>query len=377
VKIVFIPAWYPNDYHTWGPYFRDQAEALASLGQDVSILFPVLYSPKWIFQKGKIILGYRTGEERGVQQFFHYLMKNHIATWDRKRNFAVGQKLFLKYVEEKGLPDMVHVQSYWNGDLALWIQKRFGIPYVVTEHFTGFERNLVRGPELALAEDVFRHSSKNLAVSKIFAEKLNKLFSADFQVLPNVVRTEDFPFSPKAKDQGSRFLFIGDFLEKKNPLGLLLGFQLLQKTDPEAQLLLVGKGPLQGKMKKIIQEQKIRKVDFLGYLNRKELYSVIQECDYLVSSSLVETFGVVAIEAMSVGRPILTTRSGGPEELVEKHHCGLIIEGFDPEALAQGMEKIQNMSWDQKALSREAESYSSEKVGQALLSVYEGVLGHG
>jgi glycosyltransferase involved in cell wall biosynthesis len=363
MKMLIIPSWYPSEYHTWGGFFRDQAEALTTEGQDVAVLFPVLYSPKWILKKKKIILGQRIKTEAGVPSFLRYLPKTHIASWDRKRNLKAAKKLFRQYVDQKGLPDIVHLHSYSNGTIAQWIQKEYGIPYIVTEHFSELVTGNTKAKKRALAAQVYANSQGNFAVSRWFADQLQRNFDVPFDVIPNVVNTQSFPFQEPTKKQGKRFLFVGDLSQKKSPDLILEAFTLFQKNEPDAHLSFVGTGPLAKALQQKAKEEKLQNIVFLGYLNREALLQQYKDHDFLISASPVETFGVVAIEAMSVGRPVLCTESGGISEIVRKHQSGIVVPERSAESLAQGMSEISQKLWESKALSNLAqENYSPKSI---------------
>ena len=80
-------------------------------------------------------------------------------------------------------------------------------------------------------------------------------------------------------------------------------------------------------------------VEFPGLLNREEVRNIIQESHVVVSSSIIETFGVTLIEGMSCGKPVIATRSGGPEEFVTPE-VGILIPTDDITALANAMKSM-------------------------------------
>jgi L-malate glycosyltransferase len=96
-------------------------------------------------------------------------------------------------------------------------------------------------------------------------------------------------------------------------------------------------GPERERLEKIACELGIeRQVNFLGRLSREQVRAVMQSSHAVVSSSHFETFGITLIEAMACGKPVIATRSGGPETIVTKEN-GLLVEAGNVEALAQAM----------------------------------------
>jgi glycosyltransferase involved in cell wall biosynthesis len=261
--------------------------------------------------------------------------------------------------------------------LALWIRRTYGIPYVITEHFTGFERGLVQGKERDLALEVFQNAQSRAAVSDVFGRKMKKAFDCDFISIPNIVPLKEFVKTPLKKNGPEIFLFVGDLLPKKNPMNLLQAFVEFCKEQPDSELRFIGDGPEQKKLKDFVQKKGLKQVSFLGRLDRQSVAKELQKASCLVSPSLHETFGVVVIEAMAVGRPSLVTQSGGPEELVARHDCGVIAEGFDDTSLLKGLRMISQRAWDSGRLSQKAQGYSPEKIGQLILKFYSSGLKHG
>ena len=107
--------------------------------------------------------------------------------------------------------------------------------------------------------------------------------------------------------------------------------------DKPVQLRIGGMGPRLGYLKKLAEKLKVKKqITFLGYLDRKVLIREMQAADCFVLSSLAETFGVVLIEALASGTPIIATDCGGTDEVVTEDN-GILIESGDPVALGRAM----------------------------------------
>jgi glycosyltransferase involved in cell wall biosynthesis len=102
------------------------------------------------------------------------------------------------------------------------------------------------------------------------------------------------------------------------------------------------------------------------------------ECDLLVLSSRVETFGCVAIEALASGKPVVSTACGGPEGIVTSPYLGEICSNDDPEALAEAVLKVigNTGAYPAELIRRHAEeTFSYRKIASCLAAVYTDVLG--
>ncbi len=89
-------------------------------------------------------------------------------------------KLFKQYIKEYGIPDIVHLHFYMNGELAIWVKEKYNIPYVVTEYFSGFGKNTVTQKDINRAKNVFEKSSYNIAVSNEFLHLLERKVNNKF-----------------------------------------------------------------------------------------------------------------------------------------------------------------------------------------------------
>ena len=139
--ILVIPSWYPEyPGHYVGSFFREQAIGLHKSNAKVGLIFPDLKSLRSL-KKIRLLPAYRNYIDDGVITY-----KILWSNWFIKMKFLqifvftkLGMYLFDKYVSENGMPDLIHSQSIFNsGFLAKKIHKKYKIPYVLTEHNSGF-----------------------------------------------------------------------------------------------------------------------------------------------------------------------------------------------------------------------------------------------
>ena len=99
-----------------------------------------------------------------------------------------------------------------------------------------------------------------------------------------------------------------------------------------------------------------------------------QSVDAFVHPSRYETFGIVLIEALSTGRPVVATRCGGPNDIV-RNEDGILVDVDDADGLAEAMRSMINMDWDTKLMREGVEArYTKGSIRKQLLEVYEAVL---
>jgi glycosyltransferase involved in cell wall biosynthesis len=280
-----------------------------------------------------------------------------------------------------GLPDIMHVHSLDRaGFLAYAISRKYNIPYIVTEHSTAFARSLISQSKKKRLLNVVSSARTQLAVSQPFSELLNSAFpNSNWLYLPNIV-SDKFLVASEVKDKNDNiFTFINVCMltEKKRVDNLIKAFSLLHKKYNNIRLKIGGDGICRNDLKELAIELNVdNKIQFLGALSRDEVFTQINQADAFVLSSEYETFGVVLIEALALGKPVVATRCGGPESIVNDE-VGVLVEKNSVQALCDGMEMIytnrENLDAN-KIKSYCQHSFSEDAVTDKLLNIYHNIL---
>lgn len=134
---------------------------------------------------------------------------------------------------------------------------------------------------------------------------------------------------------GGLLLFVGRMVPQKGISYLLEAMPLVLEKHPGTKLVLVGRGSLCGDLKKKVSGMGLDgSVAFSGYVEEDELREAYGACDVFALPSIVEPFGIVIVEAMASGKPVVCTDSGGVKEIVADGVNGFIVPSRDPGALA-------------------------------------------
>ena len=145
---------------------------------------------------------------------------------------------------------------------------------------------------------------------------------------------------------------------KKNQECLIRAFSVVQKLVPDAQLVLIGDGDLEVELKKLVEQLGIKnKVHFMGFVANAEIY--FRAFDVFVLSSQVETFGLVLLEAMVAGVPVIGSNAGGIPEVISS--VGEIFPSRNVDALAKAMHKKYQYSVEKSTNYEECRKYAEEK----------------
>ncbi len=258
-----------------------------------------------------------------------------------------------------------------------------GIPYVITEHHSAFARGRVRRWAQRRAGLAFAQAAARLVVSPAVGSQLTAQFGEAFcpwQVIPNTLGSRfERPLddSPHRDSGHFRFLCIGAFRKLKAQDRLISAFALAFRGDPSVRLGLAGEGATQADCRALASALGVAsQVDFLGPLDRDSVKLELLATDALVLPSYYETFGVVAIEALACGVPVIATRCGGPESIVNESN-GLLVSPGDVNSLAAAMQQMRNDRgrYDPGAIRRDCLArYSNGAVARQLTALYGSIL---
>jgi glycosyltransferase involved in cell wall biosynthesis len=165
--------------------------------------------------------------------------------------------------------------------------------------------------------------------------------------------------------------------ENKGQPVLLQAFAERFKDDPMVQLRIAGDGPLRRQLVELAKQLGIaHQVIFLGALDQTQVIPEMQAADAVVVASQYETFGVVLIEALACGKPIISTACGGPEYIVNDQN-GLLVPVNDVPALGTALAQMVQTSnrYEPARLSAACQDqFGQEAVVDCLYNVYQQVL---
>jgi len=389
LHILIAPSWYPahpGDIN--GVFFREQALALAKHGRKVGVIYPHL----WSLRAWKSILSGKRGIELETDAGLP-TMRSHGVNWFPRIRRAQhwlwrshGLRLYQRYVDQHGRPDIIHVHAMLNaGALALAIQRRYGVPFVVTEHFSGYARGAVRGDRLRIARAVARRAARRFAVSRPFCDLLEGLLGtgpASWEEMPNIVEQRFLERSLRERNRPKdhfRFVNVALLTENKGIENLIRAFAKTFAEEADVTLDVGGDGPERLRLEAIAAELGVAgRVRFLGALDRDQVADVVAASDAFVLASRYETFGVVVIEALALGKPVIATRCGGPDAIVRKQD-GLQVPPDDIDALASAMRWLRANADQYNPDSIRAgcrKRYSEKAVTDRLTQVYQDVVRH-
>lgn len=368
LNIFSIPSWYPNRSHPLSGIFTKEKSLFISESGKVKFWISCIdeykLSPRKPLKSITEIFNYIKSRNYFIEK---KLNPNYIELWSKsfvwsKRilngNFGNLYKIRKEHLERVlsiTNIDVIHAHvSYPAGYIAYLLSKKFNIPYIVTEHMGPFPfKTLMKGNKpIKEIELAINNAYIVVAVSEYQKREILSFGLKEPIVIPNFINEDDYSLSTNLKKTDKfTFLTVGFLVPQK-------GIDLLIKAIPKsglcnvAEFRIVGDGPLFEKYKNLSIKMNVEKcIKFLGRISRDRVKREFTNCDCFVLPSRHESFGVVYIEALACGKPVIATKCGGPEDIVNDK-VGLLIEKENIEELARAL----------KYMYTNADKYNSEDI---------------
>lgn len=341
---VHLSTWHPYIDGMAGTFVLEQCQAIAGAGVETGLVFSRIEGLRAI--RGSRIL-------RGTPSFVS--TKTPVRSFGFKswslpglRSFAPAVNRFMlknrlsAYISSYGTPDIVHGHvALETGLAAMDFAEQSGRPFVITEHSTEVYNGL--SPQRAkIASEVYSAARTVIAVSAVLAERIADIApQANVVVIPNLVRAQVFE-SKRARgvsDGRVKLVSISALAaHKRIDLGLDAIARLPKELQRKIEYTIIGDGPeLQILLKKSKRIE--AQVAFVGNKAHGDAMSILAQGDILLHPSSYETFGVVLAEAMALGLPVIATRCGGPEGIVNAAN-GMLVDVDDVGSLSAALEEM-------------------------------------
>jgi phosphatidyl-myo-inositol alpha-mannosyltransferase len=183
-----------------------------------------------------------------------------------------------------------------------------------------------------------------IAVSAAARHFVDRYFPGDYKVIPNGVDVHRFRRAvPIARWQdGTRnILFVGRFEPRKGLLDLLKAYRILRRSGCRCRLLVVGAGPQAKEARRYLMTRKLGGVEFLGRVSDEVRDSLFRTADvYCSPATGGESFGIVLLEAMAAGTPIVCSDIHGYKGVVRRDQEGILVPPHDAKALAGALSRV-------------------------------------
>ena len=348
MKVLYLSAWYPTERDKMsGLFVAKHKEAVERQGVDVRVVYT---------------------EETGLR-YWKEMRRQLKALWQ------AGWR-----------PDVVQLNVITkNALIALYLKKRYHIPYIIVEHWTGYlpiNMQFKGFLRKLMVRTAAREAARIMPVSQDLVQAMRQCgLEGQYEVVNNVV--DDFfyakPPLPKTAEQVKTILHISCMMEEhKNVFGLLRATQRLYKERQDFRLVIIGDGVDYSMTcdyaNSLGMSEGHGPVAFVGEKTPKEVCEWFRKADFFVLNSNYENAPVVLSEALATGCPILSTDVGGIREMVPPE-CGILITTGDEDALVSKMHYLLDhyQDYSQDVIRQYGQRYSYQSVGQHLRRIYDAV----
>jgi 1,4-alpha-glucan branching enzyme len=348
-----------------GIHVRDLAIELKRMGWDVQVLTAA-------------------PDQTAIFQDFHGVGVHYVPTcqaldagpdflaWVLRLNLALadyGQE-FLSYLTN---PVLVHAHDWMVAGVAWELQATFRVPLVTTIHATEAGRNNGLHTPLQYAIDqieteLVQRSDRLICCSRYMQNELLKRYGPDREgavVIANGVRPVKL-FKRKTANQ--TIIYVGRLVIEKGVQYLLEAVPGLLERFTQVKLVIAGNGPYEQELQQLAAALCIREhVKFVGFVSETERNRLLTESQVAVFPSIYEPFGMVALEAMAAGVPVIVSRTGGLAEIVTHEVVGLSFEPGNVAQLQMCLLRIlKNPEWAANLSRRAREMVEREYTWQAV-----------
>lgn len=358
-QIVVASNMFPSDKHpTYGIFVHNQVELLRRNGVDVAVIANA--NP----DKGKVNL---------IRKYASWFLK------------------YMKYVSanRKNISAVHAHYIFPSGVLAMLSKKIWNIPYAVTAHGGDLDQMPNKSPLIRkLTAAIMKNADEVIVVGEALkdnAMSLQPIPENKLHVISMGVDTEIFKPLPASETEGllaassgPAILYVGNIIRAKGLLELADAFKTVQAQTPEAALYLIGSRKdtaFAEELNNKIGELGLKNVHFIDPLPQAEINSWMNAASVLVLPSHIEGFGLVALEAMAAGLPVVGSEVGGLKFLLAEKR-GVLFEKGNSEALAAGIQAVltnKETHLDEEKIREAVQEHSFSTIVAKLLRLYKGM----
>jgi glycosyltransferase involved in cell wall biosynthesis len=358
----------------WGNFEFEQANALKELGHEI-IFAGIDLRTRLIVRK----IGITKNKIDGIPcyniflPFPYALLPVRISIYLSWLSLLI---LYKKILREIGSPDIIYAHYQQNIAAAVILKKRYSIPLVGIEHWSKLLANKMPKRVKQQGLITYKEADRIISVSNSLHSVLLSNFNCPSTIINNMVDYDTFNKTINKEKAEFKFLAIGRLIHRKGYDVLLQAFKRAN-FEKSTTLSIVGDGPLKNEIEKMIFDLGLNgQVSLLGLKDKNEIATLLSNSNAFVLTSRSETFGVVYIEAMAAGIPVVATKCGGPEEFMNDE-VGILIPIDDVEATTNALIFIKNNynSYDPNKIKKYCkDNFSKEVIARKIEMVLKDVL---
>ena len=368
-----------------GKHVWELANSLAMEGHDVTVLTPGFVGAPSYEQLNSIEV-HRIKEFQQTMDDFHLYVARFNMNMVEK---AMGLNAQADFT-------IIHAHDWMVGLAARSIKDNLSIPLITTIHASETGRLNGKRPTLTQERtkqqeaELISYSDRVIVCSDYMEKELQREYAfrkEKLAVIPNGVnRMGEIGESEHIRLLLQRYphkrlvLALGRMVPEKGFDTFIDAAVIILKDHPGCLFIAGGKGPLlEAYRRRVTQLGLERSIIFVGFLYEQEKKTMLKYCDLLVVPSIYEPFGIVALEGMVAGKPVIASRTGGLAHIMEDHFSGLYFDPGNVEQLVGQIRKVLEdpalgKSLGEKAREKALKEYDWEDVRQKTEVIYESTI---
>lgn len=376
--ILKLAGWYPHRANPFNGDFVQRHAISIAQHQPVVVVFAVKDElVKQLTIEKKVLFNGR------LTEYICYYPKRFFLDklWSWWYYNTAFKKIFALIKKERGLPTLVHVNIAWKAGLwALWLKRKFRLPYVITENWTGYyeadPENLHTKPMAVqkMLRRIFQQSALFIPVTKNLGERCKQLFGISrYAVVENAVDTSLFFHEALPKGSKIRLVHVSTMNYQKNIEGLIRVMAQLAQQRNDFEWVLLGPASDAVQAQVLAHPALHACTAFTGNIPYVQVAAHVRQAHLMLLFSRYENLPCVILEALCCGVPVVATTVGGINEVIDESN-GLLVKSEDETALLDAMNKAMDKlaTYDRPAIAAAASAqYNYEAIGKAYLRCYK------
>ena len=396
MKVLVLSNMYPSSFdEVRGIFVHEQVKALVAKGVEIQIVSPIPWIPFPINCLTSKWKNYSNIPERTIYERINIWHPRYL-TFPQAWFFAsLGQRMYwgikdlVLKIYQKFQFDLIHAHvALPNGYAGMKIAQKYKKPLIVNIHGQDFQHTIFKNSKCKKnIEKTIIFSEKTIVVSKKLkkiGEKYLQINSNKIIVIPNGINIGDI-YTEQSKisqeHHGRKIILSVSHLVKTKGIDLnLKAIAKLKQKYPDIIYLIIGEGKEKKSLEKLVNELNLQNiVKFIGEVSHHKVMKHMAACDIFSLPSWNEGFGVVYLEAMAQGKPVIGCKGEGIEDVVENGKTGLLAKPKDVDSLVVELDFLLSHPSEAQDIGKRARdlvlrNYTWEKNAEKTIEIYKEIL---
>lgn len=376
---------FPNEDNTFvgGVFVKEQIKYLRRYFDNVYVVSPVAYGMEYLRKTRHFDYQFDN-----VRVFFPKYVNNPLFWYYGRSHWVdLESRAIISLIEKEDLHfDVIHAHFTWpSGAVAIKLKQNYSIPAIITEHTSvTFLKAIETGD--GIFKGVWSKADKIIRVKESDVSVFDRanVPHQNVSAVPNgydgkkfhPIDTQECRVKLNLPLDKKLILNVGNlYSEIKGHTYLIKAISQIVTNRQDILCVIIGSGRLRSALERQIRSLELESYVMLaGGRPYDEIPLWMNACDLFVLPSMRESFGVVQIEAMACGKPVVATRNGGSEEIIVSKDYGLLVEPADPKDLAEKILIALDGDWNRAAILAYAKKYTWDNISKQIEKIYREVM---